>query len=444
MGNVRWRLARVPAPARDAVAKLSENSIMAECPFVNLIDPDTYVHGMPYDELARIRHQGPLVKIEDPVYKVPYWAVTRQRELDFICKRPKLFSSEAQGPFPMESTPEELDLTRMMMISLDPPMHQKIRSIVRAAFTPRAINAKEDAFRAFARGVLDKVAPTGKCEFVRDVAAELPLMAILELLSVPYADRQQFYDWTNTMIFADDPDMAIEREDGQLAVACTMEYAMRMAAEHRTKPKDGLVASLVDGKIDGQPISEEMFARMFVLILVGGNESTRTVTSHGMRLLMESPDQLQYLVENPARIPGACEEMLRYNTAFIAMRRTAMRDIEIGGVQVKRGDKLLLHYHTINHDENVFGDDAMQFDVRRAERSPELYHQLRSFGIGQHFCIGSHLARLELRIIMEQVITRLRNPQLLAPVSYARSLFVNGIKEMQIRFDPETSAPTAP
>ena len=413
---------------------------MNQCPFTNLIDPDAYVNGMPYDELARIRHTGPLVRIEDPINGVPYWVVTRREELDFICKRPFMFSSELRGPFPMEFGEDELEATRLMMISIDPPEHQKVRSIVRAAFVPAVINAKEPAFREFTRGVVDKVAPSGECEFVREVAAELPLMAILELLGVPYEDRQQFYDWTNTMIFADDPDMAVSAEDGQMAVVATMEYAMRLAAEHRVKPKSDLVGILVDGKIDGEPISEEQFARMFVLILVGGNESTRTVTSHGLRLLMEHPDQLDYLVENPDAIPLACEEMLRYNTAFIAMRRTAMQDIELGGQQVKKGDKLLLHYHTVNHDEDAFGDDAMRFDVRRAERMPDLRNQLRSFGIGEHFCLGSHLARLELRIVMEQVITRLRNPVLLEPIRYTRSVFVNGIKSMRIRFDPEAGA----
>jgi cytochrome P450 len=176
---------------------------------------------------------------------------------------------------------------------------------------------------------------------------------------------------------------------------------------------------------------------MFILILVGGNESTRTVIAQGMRLLMENPDQLQYLVDNPDRIPDACEEILRYNTAFISMRRTAMEDTELGGQDIKKGDKVLLHYHTINHDENVFGDDAMVFDVRRAERMPDLYNQHRSFGIGQHFCIGSHLARMELRIMMEEIIPRIRNPKFAADPQFVRSFFVNAMKEMKITFDAE-------
>jgi len=249
------------------------------------------------------------------------------------------------------------------------------------------------------------------------------------------ADRKDFFNWTNTMIFADDPEMSVDEGEGQLAAANVIAYAMRLAEEHRRNPRKNVLGALLDGDFDGRPLTDEEFGWMFVLILVGGNESTRTVIAQGMRLLMEHPQQLQFLVDNPAAIPAATEEILRYNTAFIAMRRTAMQDIELGGEQIRRGDKVLLHYHTVNHDENVFGDDAMSFDIRRSERMPDLYNQHRSFGIGQHFCIGSHLARLELRVMFEEVIPRLRNPSFAAPVRYVRSFFVNAIKEMQINFE---------
>jgi cytochrome P450 len=162
-----------------------------------------------------------------------------------------------------------------------------------------------------------------------------------------------------------------------------------------------------------------------------------------MRLLMEHPDQLEYLVENPDKIADACEEILRYNTAFISMRRTAMEDCELGGQHIKKGDKVILHYHAANHDEETFGDDAMEFDVRRAQRMPDLYNQLRSFGIGQHFCIGSHLARLELLIMMQEIIPRLRNPRFKGDPKFVRSFFVNAMKEMPIAFDRESAETNA-
>ena len=411
---------------------------MSGCPFANLLDPRTYVEGMPYAELARIREAGPLVKLDDPLTGVPYWVVTRQRELDEICKNPQRFSSAERSPFPTEYDDWLVqEVHRRTIIGMDPPEHQIVRRIVRAAFTPARIGAYEPSLRAHARRIVDAVAKRGECEFVEEVAAELPLIAILELLGVPIEDRKAFFTWTNTMIFADDPEMSVSEEAGQIASAEVIGYAMQLAEKHRKNPQPGLLQDLLEGEVKGRTITEEEFGWMFILILVGGNESTRTVLSHGMRLLIENPEQLQYLVDNPDRIPDACEEILRYNTAFTAMRRTAMEDVEIGGQQVHKGDKLVLHYHTINHDEDVFGDDATRFDVRRAERQPDLANQLRSFGIGQHFCIGSHLARLELRIMLEEIIPRLRNPQFVAPPRYVQSFFVNGMKDMHIRFDPE-------
>ena len=412
---------------------------MSQCPFSNLLDPDTYKDGMPYQTLKEIREAGPLVKMEDPLTGVPYWAVTRIEEMDFISKNPKLFSSSARLAFPMEMEEDMAEVQRNTIINMDPPIHQKVRRIVRNAFTPKRVDSYEEKFRTHARQIVDAVASRGECEFVEEVAAELPLIAILELLGVPLEDRKKFFDWTNTMIFADDPDMSVSEEEGQLAAMEVIGYAMQLAAKHREEPMDNITGALLDAELEGQPISEDVFGWMFILILVGGNESTRTVMAQGMRLLMENPDQLQYLVDNPDKIGNAVEEMLRYNTAFISMRRTAMEDVEVGGQLIKKGDKVVLHYHAANHDEKVFGDDAMEFDVTRAERMPDLYNQLRSFGIGQHFCIGTHLARLELNVMFEEIIPRLRNPKFKDEPQYVRSYFVNAMKSMNITFDPENA-----
>ena len=413
---------------------------MSQCPFANLLDPDTYAQGMPYASLKEIRSAGPVVRMEDPLTGVPYWVVTQREDLDAISKNPALFSSAARSAFPMEYDQDMVDgIHSNTIINMDPPIHQKVRRIVRNAFTPKRVESYEPRFREHAKRIVDAVASRGECEFVEEVAAELPLIAILELLGVPLEDRKQFFDWTNTMIFADDPDMSISELEGQMASLEVIQYAMNLAARHQEQPMDNITGSLLDAELNGEPISEDLFSWMFILILVGGNESTRTVIAQGMRLLMEHPEQLEYLVQNPDKIANACEEILRYNTAFISMRRTAMDDVEIGGQQVKKGDKVLLHYHTINHDEKVFGDDAMDFDVTRAERMPDLYNQLRSFGIGQHFCIGTHLARLELRIMFEEIIPRLRHPRLKDEPQFVRSFFVNAIKEMNIMFDPEVA-----
>jgi cytochrome P450 len=416
---------------------------MSQCPFANLLDPDTYAQGMPYQMLKDMRETGPVLRMEDPLSGVPYWVVTRIAELDYVSKNPALFSSAEKSAFPMEADESMVEMHQNTIINMDPPRHQKVRRVVRNAFTPKRVESYEPKFREHARKIVDNVIARGECEFVEEVAAELPLIAILELLGVPLEDRKKFFDWTNTMIFADDPDMITSEEEGMLASLEVIQYAMTIAARHREEPMDNITGALLDAEVDGEPMSEDMFAWMFILILVGGNESTRTVIAQGMRLLMENPDQLQYLVDNPDKIGDACEEILRYNTAFISMRRTAMEDLELGGQQISKGDKIILHYHMVNHDENVFGDDAMTFDVRRAERMPDLYNQLRSFGFGQHFCIGSHLARLELRIMMEEIITRLRNPQFDGEPQFARSLFVNAMKEMKITFDAHADSANA-
>lgn len=417
---------------------------MSQCPYINLLDNDTYAQGMPYDELARIRAAGSLVKMDDPNTGVPYWAVVRRDALDYISQNPQLFSSAAQGPFPIENDYEENQklMAENFIIYMDPPRHMKYRKVVRDAFTPRAVADMEPGLRRFAREIIDRVAGRGECEFVEDVAAELPLMAILAILGVPLEDRKQFFHWTNVMAFEDDPDIASGREEAVEANTQVLAYAYEHAQRQRRNPTSQVVEALLNGVVDGVPVSAEMFAWMFQLIVVGGNESTRTVTAHGMRLLMEHPDQLQQLLDHPRDIPNAVEEILRYNTAFIAMRRTAMADVEVAGQQISKGDKIILHYHAVNHDEQVFGEDAMQFDIHRAKRTDNLSRQLRSFGIGEHFCLGMNLARLELRIIFEEMLPRLRNPRFAGEVTYMRNFFINTIKSMPITFDPEVKSRT--
>lgn len=414
---------------------------MSQCPYTNLLGLDTYVQGMPYAELAKIRAAGSMVKMDDPENGVPYWAVVKRDALDYVSQNPDLFSSHEQGPFPTEVPPGQEEINQIMLdnfiIAMDPPKHMKYRKVVRDAFTPKAVGAMEPWLRQQAKAIVDRVAARGECEFVEEVAAELPLMAILEVLGVPQQDRKQFFSWTNTMAFADDPDIATSLEEAQAVSFEVIAYAMELAAEQRTNPTSTVVQALLNGEVDGQKMTEELFAWMFILIMVGGNESTRTATAHGMRLLMENPGQLQHLVDHPEDIPHAVEEMLRYNTAFIAMRRTAMQDIEWNGHSIKQGDKVILHYHAVNHDEEVFGDDAMVFDIHRHKRIPNLRGEIRSFGVGEHFCLGMNLARLEMNIMFEEIIPRLRHPEFAGETTYMRSFFINTIKAMPINFEPE-------
>lgn len=414
---------------------------MSQCPFAdfpNLIDPETYVDGMPYETLRDIRKSGPVHYMDGSYEGVPYWLITGRDEIDFVSKKPALFSSMARSALAEEFTEDEMEMIhRNMTINQDPPRQMKSRKIVRATFTPGAVDSYEESFRNHARNIVDAVANRGECEFVEEVAAELPLLAILELCGIPPEDRKDFFEWTNKMMFNQDPEMSAGQEEAEAASFKVIEYAMKLMEMHKTSPKNDIIGALIRGNGKDEGLSDDEFVWFFLMLIAAGNESTRTVTTQGMRLLIENPDQLQYLIDNPDKIPGACEEMLRYNTAFTLMRRQCMEDTEVGGHLIKKGDKVIMHYHTVNHDETIFGDDAMEFDVKRAERMPDLYNQHRSFGIGQHFCLGTHLARLEMRVMFEEIIPRLRNPKFVGEVAYTRSNLVNGIKRMHITFDPE-------
>lgn len=411
---------------------------MSTCPIHNLLDPGVYAEGMPYSALAELRQRGPVLYMEDDITGVPFWAITRREELDFVERNPELFSSQARSAMPMEDDQEMVDnISTKMLINMDEPRHMKMRRVVREAFTPKAVAQHLPFMEEHAKLVIDKVAAKGECEFVTEVAAELPLFTILHLLDVPTEDRGRVFDWTNTMMFADDPEVSGGKEAAEQAAAEMMEYAYNLKVGWTAEPKATVTGALLAGEIDGEPISDEEFMWMFLMTITAGNESTRTSITHGMRLLMEHPDQLEWLRENPDQIPNAVDEMVRYNTAFTCMRRTAMEDVELGGQQIKKGDKVLLHYHTVNHDENVFGEDATQFDITRAQRHENLSRDLRSFGTGSHFCLGIHLAKQEMRIMFEEILPRLRNPQFAGPVKYMRSYFINGIKEMPITFTPE-------
>ncbi|QFU74372.1 cytochrome P450 [Halioglobus maricola] len=413
---------------------------MSTCPYTNLLDPDLYGQGNHLPKLGELRAlaDAPIIKIEDPLQGVPYWAVLERQHVDYIAKHPAIFSSEKRLTIPTEYDDETIAMQTQMLVNMDPPKHGKFRRIARNAFTPKAVESYHATFKRYAKEIVDSVAAKGQCEFITEVAAELPLMAILALCGVPIEDRDKFFTWTNQMMFQEDEDIGGDDPAAlaQDAAANIYLYAGELAKKHAESPLTNIVGSLLDSEVEDEKLTEEEFQLFFLMLIAAGNESTRSVTAHGMRLLMENPDQLQMLVDDPSLIPDACEEMLRYNPAFVTMRRTVMEDTEVAGVEMKEGDKVLLHWHLINQDPGIF-EEPEKFDITRARRMPELAREHRSFGIGTHFCLGAHLARMEMQIMFEEVIPRLKNPQFAEPVKYMRDYFVNGIKEMNITFDPE-------
>jgi len=389
--------------------------------------------GQPREMYRYLRNEAPVYWHEDKEQGVGYWAITRQEDLDYVSKNPKLFSSHARSCLRQESEDEQLDLMRTMLINMDPPRHLNYRRLVRSAFTPRAVDAYEERFSTVAAEIVEKAVQSGRCEFVEDIAAELPLIAICELMGVPLEKRKRLFELTNIMLGMDDPELATSEEDGQNAAAEMYMIAMELAAAHKVEPQNDIVDVLLSGTVEDEPLSEEDFCNFFLMLIVAGNETTRTVTSHGMRMLIEHPEQYQLLLDDPSKLDDALEEFLRYNPAVIAFRRTAMEECKIGEQAIQAGDKIVLFYGAASSDESVFSDPDT-FDITRNARE-DVRNEHRAFGIGQHFCLGSHLARLELRVVFEEILKRIRNPQLDGEIRWLRSNFINGIKEMPLRFD---------
>ncbi len=404
-----------------------------KCPHLNLADPDAFAGGIPHDWFTQQRREQPVYWQEDPATGVGFWVVTRYDDLQYISKHPELFSSEAKTALYNEMPEEEIELQRFMLLNMDPPRHLKYRRIVNKAFVPKVVEAKLAHIENMAKAIVDKVAAKGRCEFVSEVAAELPLQVICELMGVAQEDRHMIFHNTNVMIGADDPELSTTPEEGQQAAIEIYSYGYKILENHRQHPGDNLIDMLVTGTVDGENLSDDEFSQFFLLLLVAGNETTRTVTANGMRLLIEHPEQLQKLVDDPSLIPNAVEEFLRYEPAVMQFRRTAMADVELGGQTIKQGDKVLMYYVSANRDEAHF-EEPQRFDITRDNAKEH-----RAFGIGEHFCLGSHLARLELNVMFQEIIPRLRNPRFEEDPRMMRSNFLNSMKEMRICFDPEGS-----
>ncbi len=411
---------------------------MAQCPFTNLMDPEFLGRPIDLEAIAEIRAAGPAVKIDDPLTGVPFWAVTRHSAIDYVSKNNHLFSSRLRSALPSEQPQEMVDsVLSRMFLNMDPPDNLEYRKLIRDHFAPAAVASYEPKARAHAKQIIDRVIDKGSCEFVTEVAAELPLLMILDFFDIPAEDRRKFYDWTNIMMFADDPDSSGGEEEALQASAELMVYAYELAQKWRGSDEKNISSQLLAGVINGEPVSDETFAWVVLMILTAGNESTRTTITHAMRNLMENPEQYRYLQENPDKIEGAILENLRYNPAFICMRRTATQDVtapELGNAPIKRGDKVVMYYPGANFDESVFGDTATEFDIHRAERQ-DLNRDIRSFGIGRHNCFGMNLAKMEMKVMLEEVLSRMDKPQFDGEVDYIKSNFIQSIRSMPIKFE---------
>jgi cholest-4-en-3-one 26-monooxygenase len=395
---------------------------------IDLCNPERFATGIPHDEFKLLRQRAPVFWHRE-TNGTGFWAITRYHDVVAVSRDTKTFSSAKKAVFVFDPEPEELEHMQLMMLNMDPPRHTKLRALVNKGFTPRMVARLEPHIRDIANDIIDGVAKQGRCDFVAQVAAELPLQVIAELLGIPLEDRGKVFDWSNRLIGFDDPEYQSSAADGQQAATEMYVYANQLAVARRDNPGDDLVSVLMNAEVDGEKLTELEFDLFFLLLAVAGNETTRNLISGGMLALIQHPDQRARLLAKPALMPTAVEEMLRWVSPVIEFRRTATRDTELRGQTIRDGDKVLIYYVSANRDEEVFPEPD-RFDVGRTPNDH------LAFGIGEHFCLGSNLARLEIRIMFEELLRRLPDIELAGPVDRLQSNLINGIKRMPVQFTP--------
>ena len=395
---------------------------------VDLLDPDVFRTGQHHEMFRLLRAEDPVHWSEEPGGS-GFWSITRHADLIEVNREPQRFSSAEQG-ISIQDLGEEGVMVREMMLYMDPPRHTRYRRLVNKGFTPRMIGLLETGLRSKAQLILDNVVEAGQCDFVIDISAELPLQAIAELMGVPAEDRHKLFEWSNRMIGIDDPEFEGDRESSGAAAAELYMYANSLAAEKRQQLTDDILSKLLGAEIDGDELTETEFDMFFMLLAVAGNETTRNATSHGMRALLDNPDQFDKLKANPELLPSAIEEILRWATPVLHFRRTAMEDYELGGKQIKKGDKVVIWHISANRDETVF-EDPFRFDI---ERTPN--DHIAFGGGGAHFCLGANLARMELNLIFNEILRRVPDMTSAGETEYLRSNFIGGIKHMPVKFTP--------
>jgi cytochrome P450 len=428
-----------------------------------VFDPATYTEGVPFAALARLRRQAAVAWVpEIPVLGWPegpgFWLVLRHAEVESVLRRPGLFSS-ALGATQIRdpATPQALGYVRRMMLNMDPPEHSRLRRLLSRSFTPRAVAQLEDRIRGHARAICDRVftGPGGECDFAKDVAADLPLLTLADVLGVPEQDRWLLFDWSNRVIGYQDPDYASSAEfdpargtpmaaealaerpvpdaAGRLPDPRTREgmpdlyaYAHLLAERKRRRPGDDVMSILLAQSDEGGgQVSVAEFENMFWLFAVAGNETLRNGLPGACIALLEHPGAASDLRADPALLATAADEMLRWWTPVMTFRRTAMSDCELGGQPIRSGDKVVVSFTSANRDESVFaGPD--RFDIHR-QPNPHLV-----FGHGPHFCLGAHLARVQMRALFAEVLARTSALNYAGPPSYLRSNFQRGVKRLPV------------
>ncbi|MFD5177989.1 cytochrome P450 [Nocardia sp. NPDC058379] len=360
-----------------------------------------------------------------------YWVVTKHEDIKEISRNPELFSSQRKGSvirLPGEVTPEQIELTGALLLNMDPPKHTKIRRIIAKGFTPRAVEGLRAALAERAAAIVHAAAKTGGGDFVEQVACELPLQAIAELVGVPQADRRKLFDWSNQMLNYDDPEYgdATTTDASSAAATGILGYAWDLAEQRRADPREDIVSKLVHADLDGEALGSDEFGFFVILLAVAGNETTRNAITHGMKAFVDHPEQWElYREQRPATAP---DEIVRWATPVTVFQRTATADTELGGHRIRAGERVGLFYSSANFDDDAF-DQPFRFDIRR-DPNPHLGFG----GTGAHFCVGANLARLEIDLVFGAIAEVMPRLSQVSEPQRLRSGWINGIKHWQVDY----------
>jgi cholest-4-en-3-one 26-monooxygenase len=396
---------------------------------IDLLDRDVFTRGVPHDWFTYLRQNQPVYRHPEP-NGPGFWVVTKYDDVYGVGRDAATFSSDQDrgGVIGLEESLVSVDFSgTKLMLMMDPPEHTRHRKLVNKGFTPRMINALEPHIRELAVGILERAIANGTCDFVVDVAAELPLQAIAELIGVPFDERHKLFDWSNRMVGSEDPEYAVADDEANEARVEMFLYANQLAEQRRASPSDDIITSLLQAEIDGDQLTEMEFNLFFMLLSVAGNETTRNAIAHGMNAFLEHPEEYEKLVDDPeGRIASATEEILRWASPVMYFRRNVIADTELRGQELKAGDKVSIWYASANRDEDVFVD-PFRFDV---ERQPN--DHLAFGGGGPHFCLGASLARMEIHVLFEEMAKRVPTIRGLGPPEPLRSNFIGGIKHLPV------------
>jgi cytochrome P450 len=398
---------------------------------IQIVDPQDYAdHGYPHDAWTRLRRECPVYWYDRGDDCTPFWAITKHADIVRISRRPtEHLNAPRLAVFP-EGKPVEGGPIARHLLNMDPPVHADYRKLVSQYFTPRSIRRLEPEIRRIAQGCLDEIAGEGEIDFVERVSAPIPLAVLADLLGVPRSDWRLLFRWTNELVGSGDPEYQQEGDDGrataQRARQSIFQYFADMVELRRRQPREDIVSVLANANLHGAPVPPFELLSYYFLLVIAGNETTRNAMSGGLLALIRNPDELEKLRRDPSLVESAVEEIVRWTTPVIQFCRTATRDFELRDQRIRAGEAMCLFYPSANRDEEVF-DAPFAFRVDRRP-NPHL-----AFGIGEHFCLGANLARLELRVLFGELAQRLLSVEQAGPVERLRSSFLGGVKHLPVR-----------